>query len=375
MSKLKVAHIADVHLRTQQYGYKARGLDFFNAFKNAVHACATAGADCILCSGDLFDTTAPASTLVIDQLGEIEELLESRNLRMYVSPGNHDNNEPHWAAAYRQNDIIRVLEPNEVCKIPNKWGTYMSTVTALPWMPPYELREALEHTPKADILMWHGEIKEFTGYPKPDAIEVADFPSGKWQLVAMGDQHVHRLITREDGLIISYPGSTESCSSAEDHNKKAYMYTFSGEDGAMQITDIEDIPFETRPKQKLVLRTEEDVDKACSELVSGALVYCHFYHKLKNVRNRLVTAAKARNLEPVTITMTSFFDEKETTMSKLEHGTVVVSLGQFVNDNTKQYFGEKNREKLTSLSVALLTPGTDRQDVLARYCRKELEDE
>lgn len=378
MSTIKVAHIADVHLRTQQYGYKSRGYDFFSGFRNAVQACIDAGADCILCSGDLFDTTSPASTLVVDQLAEVDAMLRAKEIEMIVSPGNHDGNTPHWASIFNKISTgrggVRVPNASAVVTVESKDKDAVVSVTALPWMTPTDLRTELEVAPKATILMWHGEIKEFTGYPKPDAIEVADFPSGKWQLIAMGDQHVHKMVKREDGLVVAYPGSTESCSSAEEHDKKAYMYTFSCSGDTTVLKDISDVPFETRPKQKLELHTEEDVERACENLISGSLVYCHYNRNLKNVRNRLIAAAVAKNMDVPTITMTSFIEKMgSTTVQKFEHTSAVMSPGQYVHANAAHYFGEADRERLTSLSVTLLTPGMSVDDALARFCKEEIE--
>lgn len=370
---IRIAHIADVHLRSQQYGYKSRGLDFFEGFRSAVDACIDAEADAILCSGDLFDTTAPASDLVVNQLGRIRDILAAAKIPMIISAGNHDGNKPHWASVYKDSLSILVPPADKVIQLYGATPKETVGVVALPWMNPYELREALKETPSADILMWHGEIKEFTGYPKPDAIEMNDFPRDKWQLIAMGDQHVHKMLRREDGLVVAYPGSTESCSKAEDHGKKAYMYTFTFEDGKAKLSNIEDVPFETRPKQELVLHTEEDVDKACDTIISGALVYCDYAMGLKNVRNRLVAAAVTRGLVPPTISMTPFTTLKATRDIRMEREASIVTPGQYVHDNAKQYFGEEYRERLTPFCENLLTPTLDPKDTIARFCKEALE--
>lgn len=364
---IKIAHIADCHLRSQQYGYKVRGADFFEGMKNAVLACLNAGAKHILCSGDLFDTTSPSSRVVVDQLGAISSILHNHKATMYVSAGNHDLTDPHWACSCVTDDPygVKVPEPREVICIED--GDESLTVVALPWMPPQELRDTLTTTPSADILMWHGEIKEFTGYPKPEAVEIADFPKGKWTVIAMGDQHVHEYIRRDDGLVIAYPGSTESCSKSEEHDKMAYMYTFDHK----TLISIEDVPFKTRPKQVLTLHTDEDVDRAGNELISGALVYCE-HNNLKNVRNRLMAAADKRGLDPVILTLTTFSTQKAEVL-RVDRNAAIVSPGQYIKDHANQYFNEEHRDRLTNLCVALLTPTLDAKDTIARFCKQELE--
>lgn len=369
---VKVGHIADVHLRIQQYGYRIRGQHFFSAFMNAITALCDAGADLILCSGDLFDTTTPSSSIVIDQMAKADELLKQRGVLMFVSPGNHDSNTPHWSRACRNTYgacSAGVVSVGDRGREPEQFYCKGLSIAALPWLPPDEMKAAMAAAEEADILMWHGEIKEFCGYPKPNTIEVNDFPK-KWQLIAMGDQHVHRSITREDGLVIAYPGSTEMCSESEEEEKSAWLHVF--ENGV--YSHAESVPFETVPKCKLLLNKPEDLDRATDKIKEGSVVYCHFNRELKDVRATLLRALKVVDKEVAIIHMLPFSSSKQETklVTLEENRNRILTPQAFIAEKAPEYFGENPDRALVDLSIELLTPGMQAKDSIDKYCMSKL---
>ena len=122
VTKIKVAHIADCHLRAYQYGSSRRGRAFLQGVESAISAAAKAGANMILCSGDLLDSNNPGPEVAINQLMELNEyLIVEHYLPMFVSVGNHDNCEPSWLTPYAytwtDGDVeagLFLLRPDEV---------------------------------------------------------------------------------------------------------------------------------------------------------------------------------------------------------------------------------------------------------------------
>lgn len=359
----KIAHIADTHLRSRQYGFKSRGIDFFFGFKNAVEAAIANGARAILCSGDVVDTTFPNSTIVKEQLPAINSILLNAEIPMYVISGNHDLTEPHWCAHMSSGEDAGIIMLD--------WDVMAVDgikIAGLPFMEPDKFRQQLQTDSwDADILMWHGEIKELMGYPKQNTIELADFPLHKWQLIAMGDQHIHRHITREeDGMVVAYPGSTELCSSSEDPEKKLYMYTFT--DG--KLTDIESIPFATRTVQKYKLVEEVDVEQALTSIEPGALVFVEYNRELNNVIPRLNTVIVGD-----TILQLSMLESMEQDLSvpgvQVEKGELP-TLIQFMQTQIHSVSSDEECERLAPLCCAMVDPVIDHRYAIDKFVEDRL---
>ena len=191
--ELKVAHIADCHLRNAQYGSSARGARFLEGIKSAIKAAKEKGAALILCAGDILDSNNPGPAVVNWQLADLHGYLEYNGISMIVSTGNHDNCTPSWLTPYDSIDDVEFLEP----------GLHLLRDFAITFQPdncPFGLNilsidycdkfefirkcdPALHFNIPQDIIMWHGEIKEFCGFPKEDAIEINEIPQGICKLL------------------------------------------------------------------------------------------------------------------------------------------------------------------------------------------------
>ena len=223
---VKLAHTADNHLRDTQYSRKHRGLDFTHSFNYLVDTCISRGVDAILNSGDILDTTRPSPD-ALTTLKKIHAKLVQAEIPMYVISGNHDKTKPHWVSvlgsAGQKGGIICI--DNETVNIKG------ITVRGIPYMH----RDAfLKHEAEgegADILLCHLAIVEFIDFPSKKAIELSEFPTERYKLIAAGDIHVHGKKTLSDGTVVSYPGSTEICRANEQPDKYVDLYEFNPNEG------------------------------------------------------------------------------------------------------------------------------------------------
>lgn len=255
-----LGHTADWHLRESQYGYAYRGVDFFNGAIGAIRQLHANGVREIAHGGDMLDKRTPA-TKVIDQLLEVNAELNRLGMRMYAVTGNHERTEPSWiellekaAKSFGSELAIRCVD-NRIITLQNGM-----TMLGLPSMSSADLREYLAdpQKPGADILLWHGAVKEFANFPGLDAISANELlASGKFRCVLLGDIHIHKYFSYGDGGIIGYPDSTEFCSANESPNKAAgLIYT----DGRNFTVGRIEVP--TRPVLFLRVGNEEDLQVA-----------------------------------------------------------------------------------------------------------------
>lgn len=360
---IKIAHIADCHLRVKQYGFKARGDDFFAGLKNAIQAALDNGASLILCSGDIVDTTYPSAEVIKYQLPAIADLLEQNKATMLVTSGNHDLTSPHWCSGLMRDKGGILVVDNERYIHDDRISIY-----GAPFTDPDRLRETVLQNPdtEADILMWHGEIKELIGYPKANTIEAADFPTGKYQVIAMGDQHIHKYI-EHDGLVIAYPGSTELCSTSEDTEKQLYMYSFNDEG---KLESIDSVPFTTRPVQKLKLLTDVDVEQAIVSLIPGALIFVEYDRNLHNVVPRLTAAITDEDtILRATVTEAIKSNLAAPGMNRDEE---IPTLAQFMQLQLEKVTDAEEYGRIHTLCDAMIDPNQDHRAGIDRFCEDTL---
>lgn len=220
---IKIAHTADNHLKSAQYGRPARGEDFKSALLSAVEEAHKAGAKYILNCGDILDHTRPAIETLF-KLTEVHEHLISLGLTMYMISGNHDKTTPPFAGLLRQHEHGIVNVDNQRFKIPDG-----PEVLALPFMPKDTFLARLEEEAPADVLMWHGQVQDFSGVKLGDsALSLAELPTGKFPTILFGDIHVHEHIQLESGENTFMPGSTEFCREGEPTDKKIFLLEFDG---------------------------------------------------------------------------------------------------------------------------------------------------
>lgn len=409
---IKIAHIADCHLRASQYGRKSRSDDFLQGLVNAIQEAYKAGAEMILCAGDLLDTRNPGTKVCLAQLDTVHALLQKLRLPMLVISGNHDNCIPSWhsrfttlpdcilsavPSGYYTMDVgehIRHRFSGIICA-DNAHISVMKTIQhdddprviqaevspdhlrilGLPYMEATALRERLtelELSPdKPDIIMWHGEVKEFCGYPRENAIEIKDFESTGAALIALGDQHIHSL-KQGKNCMLAYPGSTELCSSSEDTNKALYLYTMQlSTEERPKVVSIESIPFATRKVQKFELNTEEDLETAEKLIEKGSLVFVKYKRTLKNVNARL-KAAVASDEENTIIRATPFGEIENMTSANYAPGDKVIKPWEFVHEESRSLFQEEERTRIEEICSNILNPELDHRAIIDRYCYDRL---
>lgn len=365
---MKIAHIADTHLRQRQYGNPGRGEDFLNGILEAIKTAHTHGANVVLAAGDILDSTNPGPQVCITQLDRVNKELLDRDMLMLVISGNHDKTSPSWCERFvgvdkMSTDIgIRVIDNQEY------YIDGRIKVVGIPFMADKELRDKLaaDTIPHGDILMWHGAIAEFTGYASEGAITLEELTKDKrWKLIAMGDQHIHNY-KESNGVIVAYPGSTELCSVSEDFEKQLYIYDWDCETGTFEI---ESIPFHTREKQKFEIDTEEELDKACESFHKDSVIFVKYNREIPNALLRLQAAVKPTNILRAVPYLKG--QKRATEVSK---GCSVGDPVQFLNDNINKLVKDPMQaERIRNVAGAMLSEEIDAGKVLEDYINKELD--
>lgn len=377
--KLIVAHLADCHLRATQYGSKQRGEKFYTGILHAIHKAYEKGAQLILCSGDLLDSNNPGPGVVMVQLRTIDSVLKDFGLPMLVIKGNHDNVDPSWLYQFQKEEspaIYTGICPIGGCKSFQYKDNPPLKIEGYNYMPSDQFRDILnsrQDAPKADILMWHGEVKEFCGYPKEEAIGMQDFPQNIWKLVAMGDQHIHKHIIRDsDGLVIAYPGSTEMCSESEEAEKKMKFYEWSSNGSEWTLDKIYSVPFKTQKVYRAAVTTQEELTEIIEALETeknSMLAYIRYDKRIPDIVGRLTEASKeSEHILRLTPMMPDRPD-----MNAISREAVVKGPSDFFEAHSEDLIEDlETRNRIKNLCKNLLDPKTDHRDLLNKYCEERI---
>jgi DNA repair exonuclease SbcCD nuclease subunit len=279
----KILQTGDNHLRDMHLGRRDRGDDFTRAVYEAIEIGIEEKVSAILQCGDLFDTNRPSSHIIRRVLPKIQEKLIRANLPMYVVNGDHDKTDPPWATFESPAGCgIHMLE-NRLVTIP---GTKV-TVYGLDFIGKtkerfLEVRDAL---PAADILMWHTQVKEFAGFYGQDAVTMAELPTDKYRVIALGDIHC-REYRRQGHCLVGYPGSTELVKQDEPLEKSVTILEVP-EDG--EVTERARV-LHTRSVRVYRMHTDEDVLRVLNELHAirdeNPMVFGRFNVNIPNVMAR-----------------------------------------------------------------------------------------
>ena len=279
--------VADCHLRQAQYNRTSRGDDFNAAFENVIDSAIRLKVNALLIPGDLLDSRRP-SPETISFLRKIDDKLVKAGMPCYVTSGNHDLTDPHWATMVgsegRLDRGISIID-NQLITVP---GTTV-TIYGQPFVARERFREIRDTLPKADILLFHCMTQEMTPFKADAAFSCElDLPWDAYRVIAIGDIHIADKWEAPNGSVILQAGSTELCSSSEPLEKTAYLFNYS--ETKKCAFQIETVPIKTRQVLKLTCHSEEDVEKALAEVethkANVPLVFVRYAPSLNAVPQR-----------------------------------------------------------------------------------------
>lgn len=219
----RIALVADVHLRNSVSGSTVRGEDFFTAAQSVIERAAQRGCCAVFNAGDFLDTPALTAN-VWDQVVRLDDMAKQFDIPVYTITGNHDKTDPSWVSTLNNHpDTLKGIHDANYRTITLPGGL---RVGCLPFMEPRELRECLANvtqTQQPDVIMWHGAVKEWAGFPSEGMVEAADFAVTNAKAILLGDIHITKFHTMQmsngGAALIGYPGATELAKSDDplDH--------------------------------------------------------------------------------------------------------------------------------------------------------------
>lgn len=225
----RVLHTADTHIGYRQYHAEERRRDFLAAFERVVADAVDDDVDAVVHAGDLFHDKRPD---LRDLQGVIAALRELRRAEIPFLGvvGNHERK--------RDGQWLDLLEDLGLATRLSTAPTMVDDVAVygVDYATPHqrdrsEVRFEPAEGADANLLVGHGII---AGLPHGDWDLEAFLDSAEVRFdgVLLGDYH-ERVLERRDGVVVTYPGSTERTSADEVDPRGYNLVTV--DDGAVSI--------------------------------------------------------------------------------------------------------------------------------------------
>ena len=232
----RVIHTGDTHLGYAQYHSQTRRQDFQDAFEQVIDDAIDDDVDAVVHAGDLFHDRQPA---LGDLLGTIRLLrrLRDADIPFLAVVGNHESTRSgQWLDLFADLDLAERLGPEpRVVGDPAFYG-----LDHVPKSRRSELDYAFEpHDADRAALVAHGLFTPFA-HADWETETVLEASSVDFDAVLLGDNHEPGTET-VDGTWVTYCGSTERASAAEETARGYNLVTFHDE------VDIRRRTLDTRP--------------------------------------------------------------------------------------------------------------------------------
>ena len=225
--EIKIIHTADTHIGYRQYHSDVRRQDFLQAFSIVIDDAIKMNADAVVHAGDLFDSRTPSLEDILDTMKLFSQLKEA-NIPLLAIVGNHESKQStQWLDLFESMGL----------------ATRLGTV-------PYMLEDiafyGIDSVPRSKIPLF-----DFSVFEEPVASSynvlvmhqlMSPITAGEWDcayvigsvpfhvdLMLLGDYHKYEKITVGDTWV-TYCGSTERNSLAEEENRSYNIITVSEKD-------------------------------------------------------------------------------------------------------------------------------------------------
>jgi len=213
-----IAHLADIHLGRRQYGLEERMEDYNKAFLRAVDLLLEIrekrGLDCVLISGDFFDTQRPQPSIYLTAVRGLMRLRDA-GIPVLTIRGNHDasvaNPGENPLVVLHQMGLVRYLDGGYV-DLGDVRVVGIGTVYSEDQGKLLASLGRLVRSGVINIAMLHQYVEGVPyrySMPNMDVFAISDKPLGEVGIDYYALGHIHSHETKHPRLETYYPGSLE----------------------------------------------------------------------------------------------------------------------------------------------------------------------
>ena len=245
--EIKIVHTADTHLGSRQYHSDVRRQDFFDSFEKVIDDAVENKADAVIHAGDLFDNRNPT----IEDLSEtilILSKLKDAGIPFLGIIGNHESKQnTQWLDIFESMELAQrlgnkptIVENEKICLC-----FYGVDNLSAPRLASFDFSIYSDEIPpeedgkkRFNILALHQLIEPVLPGQPLSCDDFTDNIQIPFDAVLLGDNHKYECI-KHNGAWLTYSGSTERCSAAEEEPRSYSILTFNEKDMAMTRRNIQ----------------------------------------------------------------------------------------------------------------------------------------
>ncbi len=246
---IKIAHIADLHIGSNQYGIEGRRLNQRLSILKLAEEIKSY--DICLVAGDIFDSPTPTPE-DISLWNEFGKIVSSDESKVIACVGNHDKvygSEKQWIDL---SPFMFQREKYSSDEVPiNSMVVYGLRITYVDHVKRRDLPKTIDSLPDSDIIMMHQSCSGFmSSIMRPEIDEeLMSNLSKKARYIALGDLHIHKIMNLSKSCTIAYPGNVDFLRLCDPHTNFKYL-SISVDNN--EIKKIDSIPFEPTQKTKVL---------------------------------------------------------------------------------------------------------------------------
>ncbi len=225
--EIKIIHTADTHIGYRQYHSDVRRQDFLQAFSIVIDDAIKINADAVVHAGDLFDSRTPSLEDILDTMKLFSRLKEA-DIPLLAIVGNHESKQnTQWLDLFESMGLATRLRTTPyMLENIAFYGIDSVPRSKIPLFDFSVFEEPLESS--YNILVMHQLMSPITIGEWDCAYVIESLPFHV-DMMLLGDYHKYEKIT-VDGTWVTYCGSTERNSLAEEETRSYNIITVSEKD-------------------------------------------------------------------------------------------------------------------------------------------------
>jgi DNA repair exonuclease SbcCD nuclease subunit len=270
---IKISHIADLHIGSNQYGLSTRRTNQKNTLLKL--ASELKKYDVCLIAGDVFDSPSPSPD-DISLWVQFTKTINSDGCIPVANVGNHDklyDSSRQWVDL---SPFIGKRASNGSNELINSITVKGITINYLDHTKRRDLNDVVEKIPASDILMMHQSCAGFmSSIMRPEIDEdLLNLISQKAKYIALGDLHIHKVMKVSKNNVIGYPGNIDFLRLCDPYSDFKYLEL---EIDKEKIKSLNSVSFEPTQKTQVIKFSDSwDVKNIISQDPEGFYIFRYF---------------------------------------------------------------------------------------------------
>ena len=230
--EIKILHTGDTHLGSRQYHSDIRRQDFFDAFSKVIEDAVSLEVNAVIHTGDLFDSRNPTIEDLLETISALT-ILKTAGIPFLGIVGNHEGKQnTQWLDIFERMNLAKRLTHEAVC-IENDlvsiqfYGIDNLSAARFSSFDFSIFPQFVESGDKKiyNVLVLHQLLDPFLPKQPLSLDHFTNNISIPFDVILIGDSHKYECKKHNDSWV-TYAGSTERCSAAEEDPRYYNILTF-----------------------------------------------------------------------------------------------------------------------------------------------------